>query len=154
LPAQSGLIREHFPALRIDKHLEPVYVVVSVRPVVTESPDSGKVLQPLSQSVQQWLVDPEAVRVAKHIGYRPLKDHDLSPQSQQKFLAAVGKIRPFRPALQVPHRTSGVIRQIESRIRLRDEHDRSRVASRGLGKRLLHPDEAWLRRGECPVNSV
>src|SRR5882762_7544218 len=138
------LIREHFPASRIHQHLEPVYVVVSVRLVVTESLDTGKVLQPLPQSVQQWLVDPEVVGVAMHIGYRPLEGHDLVPQSQQKFLEAVGKSVRFGQGLRVPLRTSGAVRQVEARISLRDQHDRSRVASLGLGKSLLHPENVRL----------
>src|SRR5258707_354889 len=65
-----GLVRKHFAAARVDRHLEPVHVVGAVRLVVPEGLDAGEVLDAPALGVEQRLVDPVVMRIAVHVGDR------------------------------------------------------------------------------------
>ena len=61
------LVGEDLAAAGVDRHLEPVHVVVPVALVVAEGFHAREVLQPAAQGILERLVDPEIVRVAVHV---------------------------------------------------------------------------------------
>src|SRR5258705_4311929 len=107
------LIRKDLPTTRIDEHLQPVHVIVAVLSVVAESLDACKVLDATTAGILEWLVDPEVVRVAMHVGNRLAEGNHFVAQCAEEVVIAVrlpvglhqrrrGAYGGPRPVAQVP----------------------------------------------------
>ena len=84
------LVREDFAAAAIDQYLQSLHVVGAVRLIVAKCLNASEILQPAPLGIQEWLIQPEVVRVAVDIGNGLAERDHLVAQREQKVLEAIG----------------------------------------------------------------
>ena len=83
------LVREDFAAAAIDQYLQSLHVVGAVRLIVAKCLNASEILQPAPLGIQEWLIQPEVVRVAVDIGNGLAERDHFVAQREQKVLEAI-----------------------------------------------------------------